>query len=200
MPVSQRKRAANRRNARKSTGPRTAAGKAVVSRNAVTHGFCARDIVINSPHLKEDPDEYERLVDSLAAELCPATDLQSILVRKIATCLWRQQRAIRAETAYIDKELDNMGERVNSLNEYPSQYPEDFEAMPDTPEQETLDRNNIIGTRLIPDDTFGVSLLRYQTQLDREMTRALALLKQLQAVTAPGGSHTPPPRSLSLKK
>jgi hypothetical protein len=32
---------ANRRNARKSTGPRTAAGKAASSRNAVTHGLTA---------------------------------------------------------------------------------------------------------------------------------------------------------------
>jgi hypothetical protein len=32
---------ANRRNARKSTGPKTAAGKAASSRNAVTHGMTA---------------------------------------------------------------------------------------------------------------------------------------------------------------
>ena len=32
---------ANRRNARKSTGPKTAAGKAASSRNALTHGMTA---------------------------------------------------------------------------------------------------------------------------------------------------------------
>jgi hypothetical protein len=32
---------ANRRNARKSTGPKTAAGKAASSRNALTHGLTA---------------------------------------------------------------------------------------------------------------------------------------------------------------
>ena len=39
--VSQRRIDANRRNAARSTGPRTEAGKARVARNAVTHGFFA---------------------------------------------------------------------------------------------------------------------------------------------------------------
>src|SRR5690348_13777685 len=38
---SQREIAANRRNAAKSCGPRTAAGKSVASRNAWRHGFAA---------------------------------------------------------------------------------------------------------------------------------------------------------------
>src|SRR5690349_20676547 len=40
-PLSDRKLAANRANARKSTGPRTPQGKRASSRNATTHGiFC----------------------------------------------------------------------------------------------------------------------------------------------------------------
>jgi hypothetical protein len=38
---SKRKTAANRRNARKSSGPRSAAGKGVASRNALRHGLAA---------------------------------------------------------------------------------------------------------------------------------------------------------------
>src|SRR5829696_7666710 len=37
--ISQRKRTANRRNARSSTGPRSAAGKAKASQNALKHGL-----------------------------------------------------------------------------------------------------------------------------------------------------------------
>src|SRR5438132_1704677 len=39
--VSAAKRAANRRNARRSTGPRTAAGKARAALNALRHGLTA---------------------------------------------------------------------------------------------------------------------------------------------------------------
>ncbi len=39
--TSERKIAANRRNSRKSCGPRTAAGKAIASRNALRHGLAA---------------------------------------------------------------------------------------------------------------------------------------------------------------
>ena len=46
---------ANRLNAQKSTGPRTAEGKAVVSQNAVKHGLLARQAVI----VGEDPGEFE---------------------------------------------------------------------------------------------------------------------------------------------
>jgi len=43
--ASAAKRAANRRNARRSTGPRTAAGKARAARNARRHGLTGRPIV-----------------------------------------------------------------------------------------------------------------------------------------------------------
>jgi len=42
--VSERKLKANRENAKKSTGPRTARGKAFSRRNAVKHGLCAKDL------------------------------------------------------------------------------------------------------------------------------------------------------------
>jgi hypothetical protein len=40
--TSERQIAANRRNSRKSRGPRTAAGKSIASRNALRHGVADR--------------------------------------------------------------------------------------------------------------------------------------------------------------
>ena len=51
--VSSRKLAANRRNARKSTGPKTASGKKKVSRNAVRHGFFSKFLLIQHRDGKE---------------------------------------------------------------------------------------------------------------------------------------------------
>jgi hypothetical protein len=59
--------AANRRNALKSTGPRTAAGKAVSCRNALRHGMTARATVV----LGEDPQDFQRFRSELTAALAP---------------------------------------------------------------------------------------------------------------------------------
>ena len=53
--ASEARIAANRLNAQKSTGPRTAEGKAVVAQNAVKHGLLAREGLLRG----EDREEYE---------------------------------------------------------------------------------------------------------------------------------------------
>ena len=62
MAVSEAKLEANRRNAQKSTGPRTEAGKKRSSLNAVTHGLRAETLVL----LDEDPQVLEDRRDGLA--------------------------------------------------------------------------------------------------------------------------------------
>jgi hypothetical protein len=69
---SERKIAANRQNARRSTGPRTAAGKKRVSRNAIRHGL-ARSVLAD-PSLSP---EVERLARLLAGERDSADQLEA---------------------------------------------------------------------------------------------------------------------------
>ena len=58
--------AANRANAQKSTGPRTAEGKARSSQNAVKHGLTAKE----GPVLPgEDPAEFETFVEALFEDI-----------------------------------------------------------------------------------------------------------------------------------
>src|ERR1700731_2398707 len=45
--VTQATREANQKKAKKSSAPQTVAGKLTSSRNAVTHGFFARQLVLN---------------------------------------------------------------------------------------------------------------------------------------------------------
>lgn len=89
---------ANQLNAQKSSGPKTAEGKAVSSRNAMTHGLSARHLFIAG----EDPREFEALRANLIEELDPASPLDAILVDKIAADLWRLMRVPAFEAAMID--------------------------------------------------------------------------------------------------
>jgi hypothetical protein len=60
---SSRRIEASRRNGRKSRGPRTAAGKAIVSRNALRHGFAAGKHRASVPS-----DEIEQLARAFCAD------------------------------------------------------------------------------------------------------------------------------------
>ena len=85
---------ANRENARKSTGPKTEAGKAASSANALRHGLTA-EILVLLPD--EDGDAFERLRESVIAELAAAGALQEVLAERAAVLLWRLDRVARME-------------------------------------------------------------------------------------------------------
>ena len=74
--VSARRIKANRRNAKKSTGPRTTEGKARSSRNAVTHGIFCQDVVVQD----EDRQTFNQLRYELIAEHRPQTITELFLV------------------------------------------------------------------------------------------------------------------------
>ena len=65
--MSNRQLEANRRNAAKSTGPKTTEGKAISSQNARTHGFTASTVVITT----ENRELYEFKRKQFHAELQP---------------------------------------------------------------------------------------------------------------------------------
>jgi hypothetical protein len=66
--VSMRKAEANRRNALKSTGPKTPRGKGHSRRNALKHGLFAMDFYIAALTNWENPEEYQNLLDRLARD------------------------------------------------------------------------------------------------------------------------------------
>jgi hypothetical protein len=88
----------NRLNSLKSTGPRSAQGKAAVSKNAVKHGLLAEHDVIDSES-EADFDQYRR---QLLDELKPASPMESMLAERIVTLSWRLKRAGRFQNQAIN--------------------------------------------------------------------------------------------------
>jgi len=89
---------ANRRNALKSTGPRTSEGKAAVSQNAVKHGLLTRRDVISS----ESQADFDLYRDQLLDELDPASPMESMLAERIVSLSWRLKRVCRIQNQAID--------------------------------------------------------------------------------------------------
>src|SRR5258705_3504018 len=97
--VSDRKLAANRANAAKSTGPRTAAGKRASSLNATTHGLTAQTSVL----LGEDLDELDDLAHDMHESLRTAPGIEQVLVERIIAIEWKLRRAAGVELAWAGK-------------------------------------------------------------------------------------------------
>ena len=91
--TSQEQTEANRRNALKSTGPKSTKGKARASLNALKHGLLAKDIVLPS----EDEQEFEGLRRALITELRPEGSLEEQIAERIVACLWRLRRVYPIE-------------------------------------------------------------------------------------------------------
>ena len=89
---------ANRRNAQKSTGPRTPQGKAAISQNAIKHGLLARQDVITS----ESQAEFDLYRAQILAELNPLSPMESMLAERIVTLSWRLKRVGRFQNQAID--------------------------------------------------------------------------------------------------
>ncbi len=111
--------AANRRNARKSTGPRTAAGRAVSRMNAVKHGILSTEVVVRGLHAKESQREFTALHQRFRDELQPAGPVEEMLVDQIVTARWRMRRAMRAESGEIALDIERHEMHHNAgMNSY----------------------------------------------------------------------------------
>ena len=90
---------ARRRNAKKSTGPRTRAGKRRAALNALKYGThpWPQSPAETMQDLGEDPREYDHFLAGLAAALAPADAVERMLVEDIATLAWKKRRLNRAQ-------------------------------------------------------------------------------------------------------
>src|SRR5713101_31121 len=92
--TSRRQLEANRRNARKSTGPRTENGKHASRRNALRHGFTAETVL----EPLEDLEDYRTFEAAIVSEYLPRTPAEQELAHRLASLFWRLRRATAIET------------------------------------------------------------------------------------------------------
>ena len=88
---------ANRLNARRSTGPKTTAGKRRSRRNAMTHGLTSRTVVT----VLENDAEFRSFADEIVRTYPNRSPLEQELVGRLIGLLWRLRRAQSAETGLI---------------------------------------------------------------------------------------------------
>ncbi len=84
---------ANRANARKSTGPRTPEGKAVVARNAVRHELLGEHIIVAG----EDRTRFARHREAMRRALVPVGEVEVTLAERLIGLSWRLQRVQRLQ-------------------------------------------------------------------------------------------------------
>jgi hypothetical protein len=91
--TSDRRITANRSNALRSTGPKTAVGKARAAQNATTHGLLARRLLLPD----EDPAKFDASAKALQQEWRPHGAHEQLLVDRLVHTLWRWHRAEQIE-------------------------------------------------------------------------------------------------------
>jgi hypothetical protein len=95
--ITPEKLAANQANARQSHGPATWEGRERIRDSHVRHGAYAHAPGEALRALGEDPEDFNRLLQSLQAEWQPVGELQSRLVQRLARALWRLERNDRVQ-------------------------------------------------------------------------------------------------------
>ena len=167
---------ANRRNAQKSTGPRTAEGKAAVSQNAVKHGLTADKDVIFS----ENQADFELYREQILAELDPASPMESMLAERIVSLSWRLKRASRIQNQAIDTmNVDNKSSPLAKLTK--SLFPKDLDRLQgdanDSAGELTLGR---IAVKDLSNARVLERLLMYERRIEHSLYRTILELQRLQ--------------------
>jgi hypothetical protein len=95
---------ANRRNALKSTGPKTEAAKRQSRCNAVRHGLTAETVI----GALEDSEDYQAFEATIIADYDAQSAVERELVLRLASLLWRLRRATMIETGLFEIQAEHL--------------------------------------------------------------------------------------------
>ncbi len=114
-PLSSKEVEQRRAAARKSTGPRTLAGKARVAMNSLKHGrnavgilSYAQSLQVSMKELGEDPEEFSRLREGFLERFRPAGLPETMLVEDLVSIRWQRRRLERAHAALLARRVQEL--------------------------------------------------------------------------------------------
>jgi hypothetical protein len=173
--TSEKQAAANRANATRSTGPRSAAGKARSARNARKHGLSSATFSIIR---LEDQNELDNLKADAVASYRPQTPQEDIAVERIAICQLAIHRGYRLEAGMF---IQCLNIALNDDHATPI-YKMHSELIEDRKQRVEQNRNYALseGFRvMVKGGNEWTLLLRYQAQADRQYRRAVEDFERL---------------------
>lgn len=156
---------ANRRNALRSTGPRTAEGKVRSAQNAVKHGFTGRLLVgLKYGPFADDSEDLQGFVNDVLEELAPRSAQEHAEALNIIGLYVRRARLVELEAMALAH-----GTRAPLLPP----------ARPGQPAR--VKENDLMraGAEALSSDLFD-KLPRYEGHLGKELDRSLARYARLQ--------------------
>jgi hypothetical protein len=157
-PTSEAQIAANRANAKKSTGPRTEEGKARSSINAFRHGLTGRVVVLP----EEDLEAYRAFSQELKASLAPETPIERQYAQTFIDTQWRLNRIRGIEDGMFA--LGHLEPTANIDVDHPQIHA-------------ALTASNVFRQ----DSQAFVNLTLYEQRLQRQLKESLRQLQELQA-------------------
>ncbi len=92
---------ANKKNAKKSTGPSSSQGKLAIRKNALKHGILSKVTVLED----EDHKLFGRFKSDMVSHLNPVNPSEELCVDRIISCAWRLRRILQIENFFFQDEL-----------------------------------------------------------------------------------------------
>lgn len=101
MMTSEKQITANKKNALKSTGPKTDEGKQKSCANSLKHGLTSDSLM----HAGVDNiEEFQKYTRSMTEYLNPQNDLERFFVNRIVSCTWRLKRVVLIEEHIFNRD------------------------------------------------------------------------------------------------
>jgi hypothetical protein len=178
-PVSPQRLAANRANAARSTGPRSAEGKARSAQNARKHQFTGSTFAVVR---LEDLQEIAHLRDDLVALYQPVNSQEIFALERVALAQHAILRGARLESGFfttcLDQSFDRAGEPIRLMDPV-------IAGDGDIEVTRAQNRNYLLGDgfhRMARETNSFTLLLRYQAQAERHYRRAIQEFDRLKAL------------------